>query len=105
MESGEAHTMTFGERLRRLRDAAGFSQEGLARAAGLSTSTVAKIEQRGIDPSWTTVQALARALGVEVSAFASPPAAGPATPAAEALDSPPPQRKPARRKPPESRGG
>ena len=61
--------MTFGERLKELREAAGLSQDGLARAAGLSTSTVAKIERLDIDPSWTTVQALARALGVSTEAF------------------------------------
>jgi transcriptional regulator with XRE-family HTH domain len=69
--------MTFGERLKELREAAGLSQDGLARAAGLSTSTVAKIERLDIDPSWTTVQALAKALAVSTEAFqedAPPPA-------------------------------
>ncbi|HEY7328761.1 MAG TPA: helix-turn-helix transcriptional regulator [Gemmataceae bacterium] len=61
--------MSFGERLKELREAAGLSQDKLARAADLSTSTVAKMEQRAIDPSWSTVQALARALGVSVQAF------------------------------------
>jgi transcriptional regulator with XRE-family HTH domain len=61
--------MTFGGRLKELREAAGLSQDGLARAAGLSTSTVAKIERLDIDPSWTTVQALAKALGVDCTAF------------------------------------
>ena len=61
--------MTFGERLKELREAAALSQDGLARQAGLSTSTVAKIERLDIDPSWTTVQALARALGVSTEAF------------------------------------
>lgn len=61
--------MTFGERLKALRESAGMSQETLARAAGVSTSTVSKMEQRSIDPSWSTVQALARALGVDCTAF------------------------------------
>ena len=61
--------MTFGERLKELREAAALSQDGLARQAGLSTSTVAKIERLDMDPSWTTVQALARALGVSTEAF------------------------------------
>jgi transcriptional regulator with XRE-family HTH domain len=61
--------MTFGGRLKELREAAGLSQDGLARQAGLSTSTVAKIERLDIDPSWTTVQALAKALGVSTEAF------------------------------------
>jgi transcriptional regulator with XRE-family HTH domain len=59
----------FGKRLKQLREAAGLTQEGLARAAGLSTSAVARIEQRGKDPAWSTVQRLARALGVALSAF------------------------------------
>jgi transcriptional regulator with XRE-family HTH domain len=63
--------MTFGERLKELREAAGMSQEALARAANISTSTVSKMEQRTIDPSWSTVQALARALGVSCQAFES----------------------------------
>lgn len=59
----------FGPRLKELREKAGLTQEGLARAAGLSSSFVSKIEQRSPDPSWTTVQALARALGVSCEAF------------------------------------
>jgi transcriptional regulator with XRE-family HTH domain len=71
--------MTFGERLRELREQAGLSQEALARAAGISTSTVSKMEQRTIDPSWSTVRALARALGVRCEAFETDtPDAGPA---------------------------
>lgn len=60
---------TFGKRLKELREAAGMTQEGLARAAELSTSAVARIEQRGKDPAWSTVRRLARALGVPLSAF------------------------------------
>jgi transcriptional regulator with XRE-family HTH domain len=59
----------FGERLKVLRQDAGLTQEGLARAASLSTSTVSKLEQRALDPSWSTVLQLAKALSVEVSAF------------------------------------
>ena len=51
------------------REAAGLSQEALARAANVSTSTVCKMEQRDVDPSWSTVQALARALGLTTHAF------------------------------------
>jgi transcriptional regulator with XRE-family HTH domain len=62
-------TMPFSERLKALREAAGMTQEGLARKAGLSTSTISKLEQRGVDPAWSTVQRLALALGVRVEAF------------------------------------
>ena len=62
-------TMPFNERLKALREAAGLTQEKLARQADMSTSAVSKLEQGGIDPSWSTVQRLARALGVRVEAF------------------------------------
>jgi transcriptional regulator with XRE-family HTH domain len=46
------------------------TQEALARATGLGLSAVSKlVEQRGIDPSWTTVQRLAKVLGVSVLKF------------------------------------
>lgn len=61
--------MLFGDRLKELREAKGMSQEGLARAAGISTSAVSKLEQKIVDPNWTTVQALARALGVSCQSF------------------------------------
>jgi transcriptional regulator with XRE-family HTH domain len=60
----------FNDRLRSLREAAGMTQEGLARAAQLSVSSVAKLERGGMDPSWSTVLRLAAALGVTVQAFA-----------------------------------
>jgi transcriptional regulator with XRE-family HTH domain len=62
-------TMPFGYRLRTLREAAGLTQEGLARRADLSHSGVSKLETAGIDPSWSTVIRLAKALGVNASAF------------------------------------
>jgi transcriptional regulator with XRE-family HTH domain len=61
---------TFGERLHQLREIAKMTQEGLARATGLSVSAVSKLEQRSIDPSWSTVQKMAKALGVTCEAFA-----------------------------------
>jgi transcriptional regulator with XRE-family HTH domain len=61
---------TFSERLKQLRQARGLTQEGLARAAGVTTSAISKLEQLQIDPSWSTVQQLATALGVSVAAFA-----------------------------------
>ncbi|MFL5909283.1 MAG: helix-turn-helix domain-containing protein [Gaiellaceae bacterium] len=62
---------TFGDRLKALREGKGMTQEGLARAAGVSVGTVSKLEQKGIDPSWSTVQKLAGALGVPVGDFAT----------------------------------
>lgn len=61
----------FNERLKALRESAGLTQEGLARAAGVSVSTVSKLEQLGQDPAWSTVVKIAAGLGVSVEAFAS----------------------------------
>jgi XRE family transcriptional regulator, regulator of sulfur utilization len=61
--------MTFAQTLRQLREGKGFSQEGLARAANISTATVVRLERKEMDPSWSTVQALARALGVDCRSF------------------------------------
>jgi transcriptional regulator with XRE-family HTH domain len=67
----------FNERLKELREKVGMTQEGLARASGLSVSSISKLEQRGIDPSWSTVRALAAALGVDCRAFEIEDASGP----------------------------
>jgi transcriptional regulator with XRE-family HTH domain len=40
-----------------------------AKAAGLSVSAVVKLERGGMDPSWSTVQRLAKALGVGTEAM------------------------------------
>jgi transcriptional regulator with XRE-family HTH domain len=61
--------MAFADRLKALREARGLTQEGLARAADMSTSTVAKIENAGVDPAWSTVLRLAKGLGVKADAF------------------------------------
>jgi transcriptional regulator with XRE-family HTH domain len=59
----------FADILRELREKAGLTQEGLARKANLSLGYVAKLEGRRAQPSWATVKALAKALGVSCSAF------------------------------------
>ncbi len=70
MALGLVMPASFGRKLKKLREDAGLSQEALGRAAGLSTSFVSKLEQKNHDPSWSTVQALAKALGVGFDAFA-----------------------------------
>ena len=62
-------TMAFKNRLKALRQAAGLTQEGLARAAGLSTSAVAKLERLPMGPAWDTAVKLADALGVRLDDF------------------------------------
>jgi transcriptional regulator with XRE-family HTH domain len=41
----------------------------VSRRAGLPRQTVSRLEMGSSVPSWTTVQALARALGVDCTAF------------------------------------
>jgi len=59
----------FAGRLKELREQSGLSQAELAEAAGMNAFGVAKLEQGVREPLWATVQALARALGVEVGEF------------------------------------
>jgi transcriptional regulator with XRE-family HTH domain len=52
--------------LKRLRKAAGITQEQLARKAGLSLGYVQRLEAGRHDPPVSTLRALAKALGVPV---------------------------------------
>jgi len=61
---------TFASRLQTLRERAGFTQYRLAQLSGVSKQTLSRLEMGTTQPSWDTVQALARGLGVEVGAFA-----------------------------------
>lgn len=58
------------------------TQHELAERAGLHRQAIAKLETGVTKPTWESVQALARALGVNCSAFETeePPAAEPARP-------------------------
>jgi transcriptional regulator with XRE-family HTH domain len=99
----------FGGRLKRLREAAGLTQEQLAERAGCNQFTVAKLEGGRQEPAWPLVLQLADALGVSTEEFRSrgdepdtaprrrgrppkqkadgqPPPAPPAPPPAEDLD-------------------
>src|SRR5438046_1815979 len=60
---------SFSGRLKRLREAAGLSQSQLAQRAGMHRLGVAKRERGLRGPTWATVQALARALGLNCLAF------------------------------------
>jgi transcriptional regulator with XRE-family HTH domain len=64
--------IAFGVRLRELREAAGLTQAQLAERAGLHPQGVVKLERGEREPAWSTLLALADALGVSVSAFAKP---------------------------------
>jgi transcriptional regulator with XRE-family HTH domain len=71
----------FSARLRELRSAAGLTQKDLAESAGVALRTVSSLEQGLYEPVWSTVLALAEALGVGVEAFAAAGAASPGGPA------------------------
>jgi len=58
-----------GEVLRALREKHGLSQEALAHEAGLTTGSLARIERGQANPTWTTVRAITRALGVSMAAL------------------------------------
>jgi len=86
--------MAFALKLKALREQAGISQYELAARAGLSRQALSHLEQGNRQPAWNTVKALAKALGVSVSAFDDVPkeeeeTAGPA---------PEPKKKPKKRK-------
>ena len=58
---------TLGQRIRRLRNAAGLSQDALARAAGIGRVTLVRLEKGEQTPRYKTLGAIAKALGADVS--------------------------------------
>lgn len=56
-----------GAKIRKLREAAGMSQASLATRARLTRVYVTRLEGGRQDPSLSTINALARALGVPVT--------------------------------------
>ena len=67
-----------GKRLQDARRAAGFTQQSLCHKAGLSYSTLAKIERGAIkSPSIFTIQQIAAALGVGLDTLLGLPGGGP----------------------------
>jgi transcriptional regulator with XRE-family HTH domain len=62
--------LTFGERLRELRDKAGLTQVQLAEASGLPLGSIRNYEQGQREPYWNVLFKLAAALGVKAEAFA-----------------------------------
>ncbi len=81
---GDVEPSGFGESLKRLRTEKGFTQKQVAEAAGLYPNSLAKLERGEHEPSWPLVLKLAKALGVDCTAFgrddAQPPAGGPVAP-------------------------
>lgn len=58
-----------GSRLKELRLAAGLTQTKLAEQIGVSRDAIARWESNNREPNWTSVVALAKALGVDCTAF------------------------------------
>ena len=85
----KAEPTGFGERLKAVREAAGLTQDQLAERAGLYKFSIAKLEQGVREPTWGTVQVLAKALGVDCTAFQI---------AVASQAEPPPAKKPKKRK-------
>jgi len=56
--------------LRSFRESSGASQETVAFHAGVTTGTLARLELGQSDPAWSTVRAVAKALGVSLSELA-----------------------------------
>jgi transcriptional regulator with XRE-family HTH domain len=65
----EQDEITVGNRLRELRAARDLSMRALAHACGLSANTIGLIERGKTSPSVSTLQALATALHVPITAF------------------------------------
>jgi transcriptional regulator with XRE-family HTH domain len=60
----------FGRKLRQLRTAAGLTRAALAERSGLHAYGIVKLENGTREPSWRSLLALARALGVPCQEFA-----------------------------------
>ena len=56
---------TIGERVRRYRESAGLTQEGLARAADIGRVTLVRLEKGEQSPRFKTLKGVADALGME----------------------------------------
>jgi transcriptional regulator with XRE-family HTH domain len=66
-----------GNRIRQLREEAGFSRKQLAETAGVSLRAVVQWELGEREPGWFNVLALAEALGADCTAFTQRPAERP----------------------------
>lgn len=58
-----------GGRLRSVREARGFSQRGLARAAGISNATISQIESNAVNPSVGALKRILDAIPIAMSDF------------------------------------
>jgi transcriptional regulator with XRE-family HTH domain len=65
----KGNPVTFGEKLREIREKAEFRQEDLAESSGVPIGSLRGYEQGQREPSWSAVVKIAKALGVTCEAF------------------------------------
>ncbi|MGF1447739.1 MAG: helix-turn-helix domain-containing protein [Pikeienuella sp.] len=69
-----ARPLDLGARVRQLRQARDWTLEEAAKRAGLARSTLSKIENAQMSPTFDAVQKLARGLGIDIPQLFTPPA-------------------------------
>ena len=62
--------MSLGRAIKQARAARGWQQQDLRKATGLSQTYLSKVELDKVDPRFSVVKRIARALGVSVSQLA-----------------------------------
>jgi transcriptional regulator with XRE-family HTH domain len=77
LHSGHMQELAHATTLRAGRESAGLTREELARLAGTSTSTIARMELNGHIPSGATVARIAAVLGIPADALLSLPTPSP----------------------------
>ncbi|MEL6476788.1 MAG: XRE family transcriptional regulator [Pseudomonadota bacterium] len=70
---GPVQPLKLGERVRQLRQQREWTLEEAARRAGLARSTLSKIENEQMSPTYDAVQKLAHGLGIDVPQLFTPP--------------------------------
>ncbi|MHB8928860.1 MAG: helix-turn-helix domain-containing protein [Bacillota bacterium] len=64
--------MTFGEKVRIIREARGWSQQDLAAKIGMSPGYIAQVETGRTEPSFQALQKLVQVLGMEAAKLLDP---------------------------------
>lgn len=59
--------MNVGEKIKKVREAKGLSQKEVASALGMNPSQYSKIESGKVDPQCSSVEKIAKALGVDIA--------------------------------------